>query len=228
MELKTRFDDNNERKVSYTKIPNECPICHRGIDVRIIEVYRKDILANVAQIVFQCPYQDCLRFFIGYYRINPHDYYDLVGVLPILPEERQFSDIIKSISPLFVNIYNESSYAEQLDLQNICGVGYRKALEFLIKDYAISLATTETQKQCIKEEYLGDVIKDYIDYESIKENAERAAWLGNDETHYVRLWGDKELSDLKNLIELTITWIDLVKMSQKYKEQMPQGKKIKK
>lgn len=35
-------------------------------------------------------------------------------------------------------------------------------------------------------------------------------WLGNDETHYVRRWEEKDLSDLKRLISMTVSWIDLV------------------
>ena len=49
-----------------------------------------------------------------------------------------------------------------------------------------------------------------IDNSSIKELARCATWLGNDETHYIRKWEDRDIHDLKNLIDLTcqyITWI---------------------
>ncbi len=39
--------------------------------------------------------------------------------------------------------------------------------------------------------------------------AERAAWLGNDETHYQRKWTDKDISDLKTVISLAEHWIDI-------------------
>jgi len=228
VKIPTRFEDDTQRDIFYDKVPDLCPICHKGIDVRTILAYRSAINIDDAQVIFQCPCQDCLKFFIGYYRGNPReDYYYLDGMKPVIPEDREFGNIIMSISPQFAKIFNEASYAEQMNLFSICGIGYRKALEFLIKDYVIGLMTTEG-KQNIREEYLGDVIKNHIDHQPIKDNAERAVWLGNDESHYVRIWDDKDLHDLKNLIELTVKWIELVKMSQNYKYQMPQGKKIKK
>ena len=39
--------------------------------------------------------------------------------------------------------------------------------------------------------------------------AKRATWLGNDETHYFRKWEDKDLSDLKKLIEMTVHFISM-------------------
>jgi hypothetical protein len=41
----------------------------------------------------------------------------------------------------------------------------------------------------------------------LKTTASRATWLGNDETHYVRKWEDKDLNDLKKLIDLTVHWV---------------------
>ena len=42
---------------------------------------------------------------------------------------------------------------------------------------------------------------------NIKEVTKRATWLGNDEAHYERRWLDKDLSDLKRLIDLVLYWI---------------------
>ncbi len=47
----------------------------------------------------------------------------------------------------------------------------------------------------------------------LREIAKRAAWLGNDETHYVRKWEGKDLEDLKRLISLTIHWIEMEKLT---------------
>ena len=52
--------------------------------------------------------------------------------------------------------------------------------------------------------------------------AKRAAWLGNDETHYLRKWEGKDLDELKRLIELTIRWIEMVELSDGYIEEMPE------
>jgi hypothetical protein len=60
--------------------------------------------------------------------------------------------------------------------------------------------------------------------EQIKEIAKRAAWLGNDETHYVRKWEDKDLKDLKKLISLTLHWIEVETLTLEVIADMPEGK----
>jgi hypothetical protein len=48
------------------------------------------------------------------------------------------TETINGISEDFCNIYAEAYRAENQDLKLVAGPGYRKALEFLIKDYVIS------------------------------------------------------------------------------------------
>jgi hypothetical protein len=55
--------------------------------------------------------------------------------------------------------------------------------------------------------------------------AERATWLGNDETHYIRKWEDKDLQDMKRLITLTTYWIMSDQLTKAAVVAMPQGKK---
>jgi hypothetical protein len=35
----------------------------------------------------------------------------------------------------------------------------------------------------------------------------RPTWLGDDETHYERRWIDKDMGDLKRMIDLVLHWI---------------------
>ena len=51
--------------------------------------------------------------------------------------------------------------------------------------------------------------------------AERAVWLGNDETHYERRWDSMTIENLKELIQLTVNWIHSDILTKKYKEDMP-------
>jgi hypothetical protein len=59
----------------------------------------------------------------------------------------------------------------------------------------------------------------------IQATASRATWLGNDETHYVRTWEDKDLSDLKKLIDLTLYWIGAEILTRELEASMPDRKK---
>src|SRR5699024_2819467 len=114
-------------------------------------------------------------------------------------------------------IYNEAFHAEQTGLSLISGIGYRKALEFLVKDYLIYLEPDDESK--ILEKQLTPCIN-MLDNHNIKEIARRASWLGNDEAHYMRKWEDKDINDLKKLIELTVYFISMDISAKKYLKEM--------
>lgn len=140
-------------------------------------------------------------------------------------ENKTFSSIISEISPSFVRIYNQAYTAQQLSLSDICGVGYRKAIEFLIKDYIISKLSDKDAKEKIKKKLLMQCIEQDIDDAKIKAIASRATWLGNDETHYVRRWEEKDVNALCTLIDLTIHWIESEIESARLLEEMPEPRK---
>jgi drug/metabolite transporter (DMT)-like permease len=117
-------------------------------------------------------------------------------ILPNLSlDKKEFGAIISEISPIFCDIYNQAYAAQQMNLSQICGVGYRKALEFLIKDYIMS-GIEDDKKDGIKQKNLAKCIKEDISSPNVKAVAARATWIGNDETHYVRKWEDKDIKDL--------------------------------
>ena len=136
--------------------------------------------------------------------------------------EKVFEKAITDTSPEFVKVYNQAHRAEQDGLDLICGAGYRRALEFLVKDYAKKKNPGKDDE--IEKKLLGRCIADYIDHPSVKAIAARATWLGNDETHYVRKWEAKDLQDLKHLIELTTHWISLDLLSAEVVKDMPDPK----
>ena len=101
-------------------------------------------------------------------------------------------------------------------------MGLRKAVEFLVKDFACG--EFPDQREQIQKTMLGPCIDKYISDENVKACAKRATWLGNDETHYVRKWNDKDISHLKDLVRLTVNWTHNVLLTKKYKDEMPEGK----
>jgi len=206
--------------------PDECPICHCGIDPILILI---GMNSDNVEVLFQCPKSNCGELFISKFKFEylqkypKITYYDYKKSVPVTPEEVNFEEEIHNLSPNFCTIYSQASYAEDIGLDQICGVGYRKALEYLIKDYIINLDSSKSDQ--IKRKPLANCIKDDISDENIKFCAEKAVWLGNDETHYVRKWNDKDIEDLKQLIDLTINFIKSEIIMQKYKESMSVGRK---
>jgi len=203
-------------------MPNLCPVCARII--RPITLFSYEYKDKI-RIVFKCPHDECDELFIGYYTEKEKDcsmlrrqIFEFKDAKPRSSVPKEFQENINEISEQFVEIYNQSKCAEELNLDQICGVGYRKAIEFLIKDYLISLDPSKGNN--IKEKFLGNCIKEDVKDENIKICASRAVWLGNDETHYVKKWENKDISHLKELIELTVFWIQGEIMTRKYKANM--------
>jgi hypothetical protein len=210
--------------------PDTCPQCHHAIQPRFIAAY---LVQNARggdimrlEVVFACPRKSCQRLFIS--RYDPSRTvagvwrFDLRDSVPATMVEKAFPETVNDTSPEFAAIYNQSYRAEQDGLDLICGAGYRRALEFLVKDYAKK--KHQGQDEEIEKKFLGSCIAHYIDHPRVKIIAERATWLGNDETHYVRKWEDKDLQDLKKLIELTTHWITMDLLSAEVVKDMPDPK----
>jgi hypothetical protein len=110
-----------------------------------------------------------------------------------------------------------------MGLSEITGMGFGKALEFLVKDFAVSQQPEKTEE--IKQSFLGSCLKEYVDDPRVAQVAEKATWLRNDETHYVRKWADKDIHDLKTLLSLTVRAVESTLITNKYLEDMKDGKK---
>lgn len=199
----------------------KCPFCG------VINIPEYLFLKNVERSDFfnvftQCTNPTCRNMFITQFSTVGVRKPVFTKILPTaLPEKRTFSNIISELSPNFCEIYNQAYIAEQTNLMQICGTGYRKSLEFLIKDYLIS-TLPEDQHEAIKNKFLNNCIRDNISNINIKTVASRAVWLGNDETHYTRKWENKDINDLKSIIELTLHWIESEIRTQKLLEDMPE------
>ena len=202
--------------------PSTCPVCHKGIQAQQLGGHCwGDPERRVMLMMFYCPREECGSAFVALYHNTVNDWY-MRGTFPGSIEPSTMSRFIEPISPAFYKIYDQARIAEHHQLSEIAGPGYRKALEFLIKDYLISLDPTDQNKhEKIKAKLLGHCIKEYVSDQRIKDVAARAAWLGNDETHYTRRWEDKDITDLKRLIELTVLWIDLELETKEALDSMP-------
>jgi hypothetical protein len=222
-------NSNIDEEVSIGIIPDTCPYCGKGVEL----IYKYGFSNKESESIFtvlQCPRNSCNKILLARYRYHKISYsdpnspmgkphYSYVETIPkstILYKE--FSKEINEISSSFVKIYNQSYNAEQLGLDQICGIGYRKSIEYLIKDFIIFDKPDKTEE--IKNKFLGNCIETYISDENIKECAKRATWLGNDETHYLRHWEEHDVEDLKILLELVIYWISSNLLTRKYKAEM--------
>ncbi len=222
--------ENGSAVADYDRKPDFCPVCHRHAHIgatfpngHISPHEAKGTAHTKLQIVFSCPSHSCGTLFIGEYQYTRAQgggyYYALSKLFPISLKKYVVADPIPKISPNFVTIMNQAEQAEQQGLDEIAGIGFRRALEFLIKDYCI--LKDPPKKDEIEKKFLGRCIADHILEPRIKACAERATWLGNDEAHYVRRWTKMDITDLKKLITLTTHWIASEHLTEDYLKQMP-------
>ena len=200
---------NNER-ICYETV-DKCPICNSSIaPVGKSKFFNSD--SKMYFFMFECP--ACNKGFITHYNYTnerkikndiSYNMLKLVNSYPKVPELHQFDENIKKLSSNFCEIFNQAYVAEQMNPNEIAGIGYRKALEFLIKDYCID--KNKEQEEKIKKEPLSQVITNYILSDKIRNLAKASIWIGNDETHYVRKYEDKDIKDIKRFISATVAYI---------------------
>jgi iron-sulfur cluster repair protein YtfE (RIC family) len=85
---------------------------------------------------------------------------------------------------------------------------------------SFSIKTHTADEEKIKRMELGNCIQTYMLNPIVKDTAERAGWLGNDETHYLRKWEEKDLQDLKDLLQLVVTALHTELQYHKMKKDM--------
>lgn len=215
-------EHGQQQAIVLEDLPDECPNCHRKGTFNPIYSFL-NTKSYLSEVIFRCSNSQCYEVFIGYYKDTHNSgYYNIYNSAPKKYIRVNFSDKINAVSSNFEEIYNQALIAENDSLTEICGPGYRKALEFLIKDYLINNLSDLEEIKKIKNEFLGICIDKRITEERIKAVAKRAVWLGNDETHYVRKWEEKDLQDLKNLINLTVHWIEIEMTTRQLLDDMPE------
>jgi hypothetical protein len=170
-------------------------------------LYFVHIKRGVVQGLYQCANLSCHELFISTFeRTVGYPTYLLGRSEPLTPYEIRVPKEIEEISPEFTKTYKQAHRAKQTNLDKVAGAGFRRALEFLVKDYASREADEETKEKILRKT-LVQCIREHVPEDGIKTVAERAAWLGNDETHYLRKWEEKDVNDLIALINSVANWI---------------------
>lgn len=197
------------------EIPNTCPHCHFGNTPNVVKY--GDLKPNLEShfpLLMQC--SNCKKYFALSYDIEFTGNYNDTAIMHLSPYEYKPSinydlpENLDVVSPSFKEIYTQSSYAEGANLNQIAGVGYRKSIEFLVKDYLIYLLNhndfpekvtinnkeVNPTEEIIKNTTLSPVIG-IIPSSKIRRLALASTWLGNDETHYTRKYEDKDINSMK-------------------------------
>lgn len=223
MEKTLQDFDGSDRHIYLEGRPDKCPFCQNKIEAQYRQGYfisnENSINKKQAHVIYQCPGNTCERIFIAIYEIDNDGHFYFKRIFPKIFIPITFPESVQKMSSAFDQIYNQAAEADAGNLEEIAGPGYRKSLEFLIKDFLIHLEPES--REDIKSKFLGTLIREKITDQNIKTCAERATWLGNDETHYFRKWEKHDLDDLKRLIRLTVIWVESHLLTAEYEASMP-------
>lgn len=199
-------DSKIETKV---QIEDNCPICHKAgkpeyANGCLIRSFNEGEKPQVF-VVWYCT--NCKRYYISLYHMksNLQDVeLDTLYPYPKEFDEQTLPQDIKDEYPDFTKIYSEACECDKQGLLTIAGTGYRKALEFLVKDYL-------QQEQRLNQKDIGDCRLEKcckkIDIEFIRDLANAATWLGNDETHYIVKHPEYDLQQMKAFLTALISSI---------------------
>ncbi|MDD6467136.1 MAG: hypothetical protein PUF50_03035, partial [Erysipelotrichaceae bacterium] len=115
--------------------PRTCPHCDvstNNDEIYGVYVAKNDHGYKHILITFFC--NVCEHFYVaeytGSYAFSQGEY-EADSATFIYPQKRtkhKFTENISNLSPKFIEIYNQALQAETLGLNEICGMGYRKAL----------------------------------------------------------------------------------------------------
>lgn len=197
---------NYNESISLTIIkPNICPHCNHFISSKIESHsnFKTNTNFYTFGVIFSCPH--CSEFFIEIFKSLDNKTAYPIGYSINKIIDKEVPEKIKSFSPKFFEIYSQALTAETNKLFEISGMGFRKSIEFLIKDFLIEILSKP--KEEITKLPLQQAIN-LIDNGRIRTLATASLWLGNDETHYSRKHLDRDTQDMKNFIVALYSFIN--------------------
>lgn len=181
-------------------IPEICPVCGRGtaLNPMFFTAGPDGVI-----FVFRCSHRDCQSVF-AYLQENKTNGNRVIS----LPANNKFEGIpteALSVSDKFTEIYFEASSVDQLNYHHLDGMGYRRALEFLVKDYLVYFGIVDNTDDAYHLSFSSAI--DKLDNDDLKHLAKASSWLGNDQTHTEIKWTDYTVEDLKSFIKAFTAFI---------------------
>lgn len=195
------FNRVHEMDCTYQS-PAQCPHCGLGCDPIILEKQLASPFTaqppRFVFLIFQCT--ACKKLFTATYEIKNGQSY-MCCMTPSKPS--MFSDEhLEKVSPRFIEVYNQALRAKSNRDFDLAAIGYRAALEILVKDYAIK-ELNEPPENVIRKS-LCDSISDYLPDDSFINTADVVRILGNDHAHYVRKYPTFDFDLIQSYMDIFI------------------------
>jgi len=205
-------------------VPEICPYCHSKIIPHLVSASRYN---NRLDVMFRCPAAKCKYAFLTLYAVDHNAKTTFITIEFPRYAQDDFPQNIKDISSSYCKIFNEAYAAEQAKLLEVAGLGYRKAFEILIKDYLRSQKSDDETPIYNAEELDVMTISQCIglmDSNKLASLSQMIPWLQNDVTCFANKWEEKDVADMKALLNVARHYIESELIGNHYLKEM--GKEI--
>lgn len=187
--------------------PMICPHCSAyadGIKVKTMLCQTSATNVYIGIVFYKCP--NCDKIYVVIYKIDQTK--KTATFEALYPSVRlTFSDArLQNFSPRFMNMYNQALQCESDGNIELAAVGFRAALEILVKDYAIK--ELKIDSETVSGKTLFNAIGEYLNEKALATSADVIRILGNDYAHYKRDYPEQEFEVLKKYMDIFISLVE--------------------
>lgn len=211
----TIYYSDKAQEAGIVDIETVCPHCGVPVDPTILSARSNSLKTEIKGsigVFLSCTNEKCFKYHVQAFEFTRRDVGYSIQIGRKIPYtyrvmlENSLPAIVNDAFPSFKVIYEQSLEAESQGLDQIAGIGFRKSIEFLIKEYVIHQDPDSAED--VKSKFLGKVIKENLsEFPKIQTLATAAVWIGNDETHFVRVHNDKDIQDMKEFLTAAALFI---------------------
>ena len=186
--------------------PATCPHCGVSIDGILGE--RSVINIDSSQIFSSaCRCTACGKsFFFSCHRVpSSSDISQMIAIWPA-SDSSYTNKNLHSISPRFIDMYNQALRSESKGDIELAAIGFRSALEILVKDYAVNELKINVEE--VSRKSLFDAIGEYLKQKELLKTADVVRIFGNDYTHYQEKYPNKDFEILKSYMQIFLHLVE--------------------
>ena len=203
--IKNASTFSNAYSFKYEK-PATCPFCGYGTDATFNATNSYKFNSNTL-LTATCECTSCHKLFFFACEYAGSDPAKAVSVYPAETVVPYRNDNLASISERFIDMYNQALTSEHNQNYELAAIGYRFALEILVKDYAIQ--ELNEPEETVSKKSLCDAIAKYLSQPDLVATADVVRILGNDYTHYKRKYPEHDFLLLKKYMEIFLAQIEV-------------------
>lgn len=176
---------------------HECPHCHQSSSC---EIFTPGIATNRDDVNFIVQCTACEKIFFTKYRMRADYTLIPLSTFPNSSFQNHFPKEVALISPKFIEIYEQAITAKNSNLNELVGIGLRRAFEFLVTDYIKNVLLDEPKKTLEQK-------IEQIDVRNVNVHSTLIRWVGNDTTHTKVTHPEFSVDDMIKSIEIVVYYL---------------------